>query len=43
MYLQGVGLGGGGEGDGCRDGIDLAHDRNRWRGHVNVVMRLRVP
>jgi hypothetical protein len=25
------------------DWIDLAHDRDRWRAHENVVMNLQVP
>ena len=35
MYLQEVGHGG-------MDWIKLAHDRDRWRGLVNVVMNLNI-
>jgi hypothetical protein len=28
---------------GCIYWIDLAHDRDRWRAHVNEVMNLQVP
>ena len=30
---------------GCRDmdWIELAQNRNRWRAHVNVLMKIRVP
>ena len=36
MDLQEVGY-------GDMDWIKLAQDRDRWLGHVNVVMKLRVP
>jgi hypothetical protein len=36
MNLQKVGW-------GCTNWIDLAHDRDRWRALVSVVMNLRVP
>jgi len=36
MNLQDVGF-------ECMDWIDVAQDRDRWRGLVNVVMNLRVP
>ena len=28
-------------GCGCFDWIKLAHDKNRWRAHVNALMKLR--
>ena len=30
-------------GGGCRDWMDLAHDRDRWRALVSTVRNLRVP
>jgi hypothetical protein len=36
MDLQEVGC-------GCKDWIDIAQDRERWRDLVNSVMNLRVP
>jgi len=36
MYLQKLGWGG-------MDRIDLAPDRDRWRGCLNAVTNLRVP
>jgi hypothetical protein len=36
MDLREIGWDGG-------DWIDLAHDRDQWRDHVNAVMNLRVP
>ena len=30
-------------GCGSVDSIDLAHERDRWRTHVNTVMNFRVP
>ena len=29
-------------GGGCEDWMELAHDRDRWRGLVSTVMNLRV-
>ena len=36
MDLQEVGC-------GCRDWIDMAQDRGRWRGLVNAVINIRFP
>ena len=36
MVIQGVG-------GGCEDWMELAHDRDRWRALVSMVMNLRVP
>ena len=30
-------------GGGCEDWMELAQDRDRWRGLVSTVMNLRVP
>ena len=30
-------------GEGCGEWMELAQDRDRWRGLVNTMMKLRVP